>query len=345
MTHPTTLGDFFQYSELRYQVFDIGRRVVAIDLQQFEQFEQAIQPYPYPMQQQAMLALVLSPAQSTEPYIWFLSFPLDEQGLLIQASRDHFLKTLIERILQNASAQTASGIENAAQDSPYIIKPYEDKMAVVHAKVNHQLQRQSPYYQETLAYYVLEKPSNDWPSLVKQGIADLAIYAEGLSLQQSVGHWLSLPDEPVISLCHSLENRPLPLEIMTIIQTYFETALQQKTVNMALLLAYLRAVSYQHDEPIIKAMIEKVLTHRTVCTKVDVFATIAGRLWSYLREGDLCRLFLTKLAENDAGQAGFSHIVADLVFMPNLRTPVMSVLRSTERSEALTQCVGKMFMS
>ncbi|HAQ50351.1 MAG TPA: DUF3549 domain-containing protein, partial [Gammaproteobacteria bacterium] len=48
-------------------------------------------------------------------------------------------------------------------------------------------------------------------------------------------------------------------------------------------------------------------------------------------------------AENDAGQAGFSQIVADLVFMPSLRTPIMSVLRSTERSEALTQCVGQMF--
>ncbi len=93
----TTLSEFLHHSGAKYRVFDMGRRVAKLSSDQFFNFESAQQAYPYPLQKSALFGVVFwSPTLPDKHYIWFLKFPLDEQGLLIQGARDEFLCMLLE---------------------------------------------------------------------------------------------------------------------------------------------------------------------------------------------------------------------------------------------------------
>ena len=86
----------------------------------------------------------------------------------------------------------------------------------------------------------------------------------------------------------------------------------------------------------------QVLQHS--CSRnIEVLAAISGRCWQVLKQQDLCQTYVEQLANNDAGQTGFSHLLADLLFMPAMRTPVMQALRRPERSNKLSQSMGDMF--
>ncbi len=51
---------------------------------------------------------------------------------------------------------------------------------------------------------------------------------------------------------------------------------------------------------------------------------------------------MEQLARNDAGQTAFSQILADVMYMPNMRQHIMQALRSTTRSAQLSRAVGIM---
>ena len=55
-----------------------------------------------------MVLVFWSPTLPDKHYIWFLKFPLDEQGLLVQAARDEFLSMLLERVGESMLAATGS---------------------------------------------------------------------------------------------------------------------------------------------------------------------------------------------------------------------------------------------
>jgi hypothetical protein len=80
-----------------------------------------------------------------------------------------------------------------------------------------------------------------------------------------------------------------------------------------------------------------------VSQHIELLALISGRCWQVLKDADVCQSFLEALAENEAGYEGFSHILADLIYLPNMRGVVMAALRNPERSDALSACVGQMF--
>ena len=89
-------------------------------------------------------------------------------------------------------------------------------------------------------------------------------------------------------------------------------------------------------------MVTQVLKHR--CSReIEVLAIISGRIWLALAKQPICELYLEQLAQNNAGQAGFSQLLADLLFIPGMREPVMQALRNPKRSETLAKAVGEMF--
>ncbi len=123
----TTLSEFLHQSGAKYRVFDMGRRVVKLSPDEFVSFEWAKKPYPYPIQKAALFGVIFwSPAIPDKHYVWFLKFPLDEQGLLIQAARDEFLVMLLDRVGEcMLAAEDGNNIEGALKDSPYTFKPRE----------------------------------------------------------------------------------------------------------------------------------------------------------------------------------------------------------------------------
>ena len=75
----------------------------------------------------------------------------------------------------------------------------------------------------------------------------------------------------------------------------------------------------------------------------EVIAAIATRCSHALDDTSLMHLFLERLANGKAGQAGFSRVLADLMFTPELRLQAFSAFRNPERSEALSAAIGEMF--
>lgn len=342
----TTLGKFLHQSGAQYRVFDMGRRVAKLSAAEFVGFENAKTPYPYPLKKQALFAVVFwDPQGIDKQYVWFLNFPLDEQGLLVQSARDEFLVMLLDRVGEYMlAAEEGQNIESALKDSPYTFEPHEEKMAAFNALVTKQLNRPaSPYYEAARAYFSGETDKNNWQSLGMQGVADVAARLDenGVSLGL-IGVLPTMPNEPFMTLCTFLENAEPNAGIVEVLTLQIKNELQEKSPDVAIICACLRAISNSPIQGQVELLVKQVLKHP--CSRnIEVLATISGRIWRLLTIDSICQLFVEQLAHNNAGQEGFNLLLADIMFMPNIRMHIMQVLRSPNRSAQLSEAVGNMF--
>ena len=342
----TTLSEFLHHSGAKYSVFDMGRRVTKLCSDQFFNFESAQQAYPYPLQKSALFGVVFwSPTLPDKHYIWFLKFPLDEQGLLIQGARDEFLCMLLDRVGESMLAATGSeDIEDVLNDSPYTFTPLEEKLAAFNAKANKSLGRQpSSYYHNALNYFIGDKELNSWQSLAIQGVADVAERLnEGGDTQCLIEALPKIPERPFMVLCSFLEHVEPTIGIVETLDQQIEYELQQKEPNIEKICACLRGASNSPVRALLEQMVIKTL--KDDCSKkIEILAVISGRLWQLLENSQICTLFVERLAENDADYSGFSQVLADAMFMPGLREHIMKALRCPERSDTLSKRVGEMF--
>ncbi len=345
-TKITTLSAFLQHSGANYRVFDMGRRVAKLNPMQFVDFENAQQPYPYPMQKTALFGVIFwNPALPEKHYVWFLKFPLDEQGLLLQAARDEFLVMLLDRVGEcMLAASDGNAIEGALKDSPYTFMPRDDKMAAFNAKASQSLARPpSRYYQDALAYFTGQQDNQAWQSLALQGVADVAIRLDEHGQTRAMLKRLpELPETPFSILSSFLEHAAPSTDIVEAFASSVEVELQQPQPNITKLCACLRAVSNSPAQGLVEQLLMDILNNE--CSRhIELLATIAGRLWALLEQDAICTLFVERLAGNDAGASGFNQVLADVIYMPGLRSHIMAALRAPTRSATLTKRVGEMF--
>ncbi|MBE0438909.1 MAG: DUF3549 family protein [Gammaproteobacteria bacterium] len=342
----TTLSEFLHHSGAKYRVFDMGRRVVKISPAEFVDFEWAKAPYPYPFQQTALFGVIFwNPNLPEKQYVWFLKFPLDEQGLLIQAARDEFLVMLLDRVGEcMLAAADGQNIEGALKDSPYTFTPREDKMAAFNAKATKSLAaKPSRFYQQAYNYFTGKHDLSGWATLGMQGVADVAVRLDDneatLGLIETIP---KLPEQPFQMLCTFLENAEPATGIVEVLSQFVDTELQEKQANIPRICACLRAASNSPAKGLVDRMVTRVLQH--LCSQnIEILATISGRIWRVLEQEHICKLYLEQLAHNDAGYAGFSQVLADAIYMPKMRGHIMKVMRSPVRSEKLTRFMGKLF--
>lgn len=340
----TTLSAFLTHSGLDYQVFDLGRRVAPISRDLFQAIEQVEQPYPYPFQGAAFVAIVFWHPKTAETHsVWFLQLPLDEQGLLLQSARDEFLVMLLERVGESMLAQAdGKKLDAALKDSPYTFKPRDDKMAAFNAVSRHYLNLPaSQYHLTAVAYFTGELALEDWPTLAMQGVADFAIRMDAAQAELLAPRLTSLPETPLNVLSQSLEHARPQLQLVRATINALDDALAQDSPDQNRVIAYLRALS-NCDEAVLVEVAQQVLNH-PVSQHIEILAVFSGRMWPVLKQPALIRQFTERLAENDAGQVGFSYLLADLMFIPGYREPVLQALRNPERSEKLSEAVGEMF--
>jgi hypothetical protein len=342
----TTLSEFLQHSGARYRVFDMARRVVKISNDDFANIEQTDQPYPYPLQKIAHFAVLFwNPDLAEKHYVWFLKFPLDEQGLLIQAARDEFLVMLLDRVGEcMLAANEGDQIEGALKDSPYTFKPREDKMAAFNAKASDSLaMKASQYYEPALAYFIGQTPAEEWQGLAMQGVADVATrLSDKPTISAVADHLSNIPAEPFVSFCTFLEHSEPTAIMVEQFAIKLNDLLAAEKIETGLIAACLRAVSNSPATGLVDNMVEQVLNH-PVSQDIEILATISGRLWRIIAQPKLCQHFVERLAENSAAYPGFSQVLADAMYLPGCREPIMAALRSSERSEALSLRVGEMF--
>lgn len=323
MNKIVTLAEFLESSGARLRFHDIGRRISKISREDFLKFEKQEISYPYPLQQQAWFAVnVLDDSLGDEPVIWFLRFPLDENGKLLQASRDYFIHRLLETDT------------DPLKDNPHVFKPREDKMAVYHARITRQLKQPvSRYYEHAREYLCGEQGWEQWNFVGFQGIAD---FVEQLDeddnealLCRALPH---LPAQPLEALCHCLENYTVSLTVSQALLARCDLELQSEKTDVNNIANLCRAISQSVSANVKQQLIEQVLNSPYGYSQ-EVVSAVAARCWEWLAVKDNATLFLKQLSRTP--QEVFNQCLSDLLYMPGLRNTLLGVIRDPQRPQEL----------
>jgi hypothetical protein len=349
MSKIDTLTEFLKAGGLAPKYYDMGRRIKPLAQNLILDFEHTKIPYPQPLQQQAWLALVLHPhgqERSEDPLVWFIRFPLDEQGKLNLAARDDFMFQLMERLGNAATGgeEQKQEITNALEQNPYAFHPKQERLAAFHARLTVDLHLPpSRYYDHAKKYFSGELGWDQWSFIGYQGIADMAArHAMDDNESRLISAIPQLPSPPLEALCHVLEQESNPAALATALLNRCRAALKQNPPDPQVITATLRGISSSASKQHRHEMLAEVLSH-PVAKRTDVLAAIAGRCWQDLDDGDIRMQFLEQLAANDHGHSFFHQILADLLYLADSRTDLLQSLRDPNRSDRLSQAIGDFF--
>jgi Protein of unknown function (DUF3549) len=334
-----------------FYVYEMGRGIKQISNQLFAQFEDTIAPWPYPFLRSAWFALFFTDPFNPEDYhVWFLKFPLDEQGKLVQAARDDYLKQFYNQILEKQNNQSGqdslTATSTLAAESPYGFKPSEEKMANINAIVKHQINKlPSKYYLDVLNY-IYQQPApqwDNWRSLGYQGLADLTChmhnqYQEIIIEQQLAENIKNLPIEMLNALSTCLEHHQLSQPLVD------ELILRAQNHNhLDNTIACLRSISASNNQSINHLL--KLALNSDYKNSIELLAVVCGRCWNNLKEPWLMQLFLEALATTSSSAQAFNIMASDLLFIPGMRETVLTQFRNPQRSTALTVAIGEFYSS
>ncbi|NQZ31253.1 MAG: DUF3549 family protein [Oceanospirillaceae bacterium] len=343
MSSLTSLTELLQQSGVQFRIHDLGRQITKISPAQFALIETGQKVYPNPYLHHAWLALTLwNPEQKLQNVVWFLKFPLDEQGHLIQTVRDDFINRLMLNINQMLDAKELSEAEDALKDNPFSFTPDDEKMAMYHAIINRTVGGdKSQFYPLCQQYFAGERDWSNWQDLGLQGIAEIAVNVTDhqSSLVKNFSHY---QQQPLIALCNALENGAIDNNLSLKIVEKLDAIINSDEPDIALSCSLLRALHASPNKQLIEETLIKVL-NASIGQNPEVLTTIAVKLSTQLTTAAVLQLYLEKLAISDAGQQGFSRILADLMFSQELRNVILQAFRSPDRSEALIIAIGQMF--
>lgn len=339
-TLPDSLTELLRTTGAALRVFDMGRRISKLPLERFRRIEDSQLPYPSPFQHLAWLAILIwNPKQRDENAVWFLRLPLDEQGLVAPAARDDLVKRLVQNVINSKNGTPG---EDALKDNPYSFTPDQSRMAAFHALAAREMKAPaSPHYERTQAWFKGQLALHEWPTLAYQGLADFVMRLDLEDNTEALVQRLpEMPAEVMETLCPLLENRQPAGALQQALLAQLEASLA--TDNSNRVAALCRALSNISDETAKQRWVMAVLNSGHA-TKPEVITVIATRCESALLEPQVLTAFLEQLAQGEAGQTGFSRILAELMFMPVHRALILQAFRNPVRSDALSQSIGEMF--
>lgn len=332
-----TLLELLEHSGNKVEIYDIGRRIGRLPRAQFVEFERARAPYPLPMQRKAWVALVQhNRASDAEPVIWFLRLDLDEQGLLVQASRDY----LLTRLLESAHAKSSGNDPQAfLQDNPFAFTPKAERMALFHARLSADIGRApSRFYAHAVDYFQGKLGWDQWEFVGYQGIADVACRHDGEPLTAAIRQ---LPFAPLQVLCHCLESQRPAAGLTEALLDRLDQTLAQADDRPTLIAALIRALSSRTDDDRVLQRLGAVLAdHRN--NHIEVLAAISGRAWPALRQGQLLQRYLDCLASPQHPEGTFGACIDDLLSLPDMANAVRKTLRDPTQSDAVRAAFGRM---
>lgn len=338
-----TLTDFLTQSRCQFRIYDLGRKVTKIANSDFKKIAHNDLPYPYPIQQHAFIAITFWQVnkQQQDHFIWFLKMPVDEQGLMKIDAQTGFIKSVIEAMGKDLTADMNKNLQESLASNPFLFKPNTEKLAIFNAAINCAFIRPaSSFYAKALNYYSGATKWADWQTLGIQGIADLATRLNHDNNQQNIINALPhLPSQPLQSLALCLENQDqMNTDLATAIAKQAESELSKGNQDNAIIL--LRALSSAPAQGISKNLLEKQFSSKLVYNE-HWYISIAGRLWHLLEDETLLNRFFEALANHFPSL--FTELFVDLVAIPALRKKVLNQLRLSTRSPALSEAIGVLF--
>ncbi|WGW01061.1 DUF3549 family protein [Vibrio sp. YMD68] len=326
-----TLTELLTNSGCQYKIFDLGRRITTIENAAFARVEKGQQPYPFPLQRKAHLAIAYW-NEKQQPWIWFLKFELDERGLLKQADVGNFLKFVLEAMGSRISQDMSEEQQEKLSNNPYTFKPSDDKMAVFHSQVRSDLALpSSQYYEHAQHYFTGHLGWENWQTVGLQGITDLCARLgqsqNSVMVRKALRH---LPSEPLYALLGALEHTQLPEKLAQNIAEMTVTQIDAPEPDLFLISALCRALSGA-DSTISLPVIHQILASPRLSHQ-EVLIGIAGRTWHLLAEPGIAEQFLLRLAQT-GNQALFNQLFSDLVMLPELRMVILPLLHSNPSDE------------
>lgn len=346
MQNIESLSDLFSAVGCKATFYDVGRYITKITPQQVIQFDKKQQVYPYGFRKQAWLACVLTEQQAQtndEQVVWFLRLPLDESGCLNLGTRDHFIKTIVDKIMHKGAEQ---GVQEALEDNPYAFQPDQERLASFHAILARDLkQPASHYYSAVVDYLKGEELQNEtaWNQLGIQGLADLAARNSDKSLDPLIVKAIEqAPNEVRFPLCHALEHHAQSDAVTKAVCAQLLSP-STSTANASHLVRAIARNEFVND---LFIPLFTMLGDISECDdeQLELIASLVAKCPHWVAsQGQLLRIILEKLAHRNDGQLGFKHIAAELTQQPETRTECWHVLRSEHASPALQSAVANLF--
>jgi hypothetical protein len=336
MSQINTISEFLLQAGTDYRAFDMARGIRALGSQLFLDIENATVPAPYPRQQHAWFGILFFNKQmSNERYIWFVKLPLDEQGLVIGAARQQFLQTVIDALGQTLDKQNNSN--NQLPENPFTFVPTQQQLADFNSIGRVELDIPLSGHVDLVKQYLTHPERHDWRTIPLQGIANFTA-----SLQHTKNRQLLLTQFSILALdmqyalCASLENHQIDEDISSLlINWYYKDTIDEKRLH-----SVLRGLCQSQSRVTVNSFISLILGANNRQTSTSLML-IAARHWLCMKEPEILTLYVEQLAicENEA----FIGLYSDLVQIPEIRKPMLNVLRWPEKSPQLSRAIGRLF--
>ena len=337
-----SISEFLLHAGTEYQVFDLGRRLEPTDSQTFLEIENGSAYAPYPRQQHAWFGIVFwNKNASTQHYIWFVKLPLDEQGLVVAAARNHFLEIIVDALGQSVAEDT----ENAQTlpDNPYSFVPNQSQLAQFNALVKRTLNQPLSEEAQKVEAYIQAPQLVDWQQISMQSVADfvqsLSQHPKQDKLTQAIETNTSLYSQVFLNtLMEMSESVSLPENLLA---AYLDEIDKSDEIN----LAALRGTSEGTFNPTINNKLLELLKSEK-SQRLDILSVIAARHFEQM-EPLLLSAFLEQAANVDEkeGHKGalFAGFFSDLVQVPKLRRQVLTLLHSKANPQILSNAFQQLF--
>ncbi len=350
-----TISQLLRSSNSQFRLYDIGRKIEKISKEDFERIELNQIPYPTPSQGHACIAIVFWQKKSSLPYLWLLKLPLDERGLLNQGARNHFIAIIVEALGSDLTQDANKQQEDLLKSNPYLYTPAQYKLASLNSKIKFELKQDpSEYLSPFVTYLSGERGWNNWQAVGVQGLTDFAVrLKEKVTTETNYSQKLvkalpNLPSEVLLPLCGALENEVFSVELidalLDLLQAQLRSTKARKSQNndddIQIQQHLLRSLASNCQHVHVKQFITTLLDQENVAA--ELLITLSGRCWLALTDMKQLMAFFEHLI-TIKDQALFNSIFKDLVAIPVIRPLVFQCMRAPDRSNALSQAIGKLF--
>jgi len=319
MTDINGITDFLTQAGTQFNVFDMGRRIEEIPPASFLAFETGETPWPFALQQQAWLGIMVR-------------FPLDATGKLTSGIREDF----VQRLINN------KGLPAQDEDNPYGFKPKQEHMACFHAKAAKLLgQPASSYYEHARDYFAGKPGFDQWAFVGFQGIADIvARLDEDNNTELLRKAIIEIPAQPFEALAQCLEHQEIDMQLSQPVISVLHTELDKAACDANFVSLCIRALSCSQNQDLLNEQIQAIL-NTEVSTHPEVLACISGRCWQTLHHEKTLALYLEALSRCSEGQSFFNLVIVDLINVPGMQQSIFKAVKSSTRSESLSRSIGE----